>query len=403
MQRSPDPRRQLLAAVLRAALAAVDGRTCTARALQADPLPAGVPVQVAAIGKAACGMAAGAHEALAGRIQRTLIITKDGHAGAQAATLPGVEVLESSHPMPDARALAAGLRLLDFVDQMPADVLPLFLVSGGASALVEVLRPGATLADLTALNAAGLASGEDINSLNRRRGELSLIKGGRLAQRLRGRCARALFVSDVPGDDPAVIGSGLMARALAGPDAVSRRVVARIEDAMQAAAAAAPGLSVNLATERFEGEAARLAVRFSHELALSSAQLHVWGGESVVTLPASPGRGGRNQHLALAAARLLAGSEDLLLLAAGTDGTDGPTPDAGALVDSDTCGRVSLTGLDVEDCLRRADSHPALEAAGDLLHTGPTGTNVGDLVVGLKLSRAAAQEWWARHGGAPLR
>ena len=359
-----------------------------------------MPVQVAAIGKAACGMALGAHDVLAGRIQRTLIITKDGHAGPELAGLPDTCVLESGHPMPDARSLDAGRQLLEFVDQLPAGVMPLFLVSGGASALVEVLRPGTTLADLEALNAAGLASGEDINCLNRRRGELSLIKGGRLAQRLAGRPARALFVSDVPGDDPAVIGSGLMASALAGPDAVVRSVVARIEDAMQAAAAVAGGLQVRVAERRFEGEATRLAVRFAHELALSSAQLLVWGGESVVILPPQPGRGGRNQQLALAAARLFAGDEELLLMAAGTDGTDGPTPDAGALVDGDTCGRVSLTGLDVEDCLRRADAHPALEAAGDLLHTGPTGTNVGDLVVGLKLSVEQAQAWWSQHGRA---
>ena len=397
-----DPRRQLLASVLRAALAAVDGRACTARALRADALPAGVAVHVAAIGKAACGMALGAHDALPGRIQRTLIITKDGHAGPEAGQLPGVDIYESSHPMPDARALEAGRQLLTFVEQLPADVMPLFLVSGGASALVEVLRPGATLATLTDLNAAGLASGEDINSLNRRRGELSLIKGGRLAQRLGGRPARALFVSDVPGDDPAVIGSGLMGPACAGPDAVERTVVACIEDAMRAAAAAARGLRVAVAAARFEGEAVRLAVRFAHELALSSAQLHVWGGESVVTLPARPGRGGRNQHLGLAAARLIAGDEDLLLLAAGTDGTDGPTEDAGALVDGNTCGRVSLTGLDVEECLRRADAHTALAAAGDLLHTGPTGTNVGDLVLGLKLPLGEAQQWWAQQGGGRL-
>ncbi|MGB6451452.1 MAG: MOFRL family protein, partial [Steroidobacteraceae bacterium] len=118
-----------------------------------------------------------------------------------------------------------------------------------------------------------------------------------------------------------------------------------------------------------------------------------WGGESVLELPAHPGRGGRNQHLALEAARLIAGYEDLVLLAAGTDGTDGPTVDAGAIVDGDTCARAASAGLDVDDCLRRADSGAALAAAGDLVHTGPTGTNVGDLVMGLKLSAAAARAW----------
>ncbi|HTC16194.1 MAG TPA: MOFRL family protein, partial [Steroidobacteraceae bacterium] len=125
----------------------------------------------------------------------------------------------------------------------------------------------------------------------------------------------------------------------------------------------------------------------------------VWGGESVVRLPPKPGCGGRNQHLALAAARLIAGQDDLLFLAAGTDGTDGPTGDAGALVDGETCGRVTVAGLDVERSLSTADSQSALAAAGDLVHTGPTGTNVGDLVVGLKLSTVRAFSWLERNGG----
>jgi glycerate 2-kinase len=156
---------------------------------------------------------------------------------------------------------------------------------------------------------------------------------------------------------------------------------------------------------RFAGDADRLAVRLTHELYLSGAEVCVWGGESVVRLPPNPGQGGRNQHLALAAARLIAGQDDLLFLAAGTDGTDGPTDDAGALVDGETCARVTVAGLDVERSLAAADSQAALAAAGDLVHTGPTGTNVGDLAVGLKLSSARARTWCERHGGsrAPLR
>jgi hydroxypyruvate reductase len=136
---------------------------------------------------------------------------------------------------------------------------------------------------------------------------------------------------------------------------------------------------------RFDGEAIRLAARFTHELLIGDTQVRVWGGESTVRLPSHPGRGGRNQHLALAAARLLPDYPQLLLLAAGTDGTDGPTEAAGGLVDADTCGRLALAGLDADDCLSRADAGTALEAAGALVHTGPTGTNVADLVIGLKL------------------
>ena len=152
---------------------------------------------------------------------------------------------------------------------------------------------------------------------------------------------------------------------------------------------------------RFSGEATRLAARFTHELLLGAAQLCLWGGESTVRLPARPGRGGRNQHLALAAARLLAGQPELLLLAAGTDGIDGVTEDAGALVDGETCARITLAALDPEAALAAADAGTALAASGDLLHTGPTGTNVGDIVIGLKMSVAQARA--LPRGRAPAR
>ncbi|HEY1900625.1 MAG TPA: DUF4147 domain-containing protein [Steroidobacteraceae bacterium] len=398
-----DPRRQLLLELLQAGLAAVDGRRRTAASLSRIAAgDTGARYHVAAVGKAACAMALGAQDALGARVLRMLIIAKDGHLQAGVADLRGVEVIESSHPLPDERSLLAGQRLCEFVAGIPADVVPVFLISGGASSLVDVLAPGFTLQDLRQLNATGLASGEDIGALNARRRTISALKGGGLTVRLNGRPALALFVSDVPGDDPAVIGSGILGPAAAADpvpaDRVTRHVIARIEDAMQAVAARTRDLRTWVSDTRFSGDADRLAVRLTHELWLSEAQVCVWGGESVVRLPARPGRGGRNQHLALAAARLIAGVDDLLFLAVGTDGTDGPTDDAGALVDGETCGRVTVAGLDVERCLATADSQPALEAAGDLVHTGPTGTNVGDLAVGLKLSTAQAQAWYQRHG-----
>ncbi len=335
-------------------------------------------------------MALGAHDALHSSIQRVLLITKDGHVSTRARALPGVEVYESAHPLPDARSLEAGARLLRWVDELPADVEPLFLISGGASSLVEVLEAGVTFADLARINSQGLAEGVPIGELNERRRRVSRIKGGRLAARLSGRSARALFISDVPGDDPSVIGSGLMGPSSRGvDDGVQRTIVASISMAVEAARSAAieRGLTVSPAVAPFDGDAVRLAVRFAHELHLGQAQVCVWGGESTLELPPDPGLGGRNQHLALAAARLIAGEPDLALLAAGTDGTDGPTEDAGGIVDGDTIARISLDGLDADRCLARADSNAALAAAGDLVHTGPTGTNVGDLVIGVNLPR----------------
>jgi glycerate 2-kinase len=390
-----DPRRQILLELFQAGIARVEGRRCVRNALTVEGgAHTQRPVWLAAIGKAASAMALGAHDALGASIERTLILTKDGHVAPQVLALPGVEAYESAHPMPDERSLASGARLLRWVEELPEGIEPLFLVSGGASSLVEVLQSGTTFADLERFTSEGLATGIAIGELNARRTQHSLIKGGRLTAALQGRSARALFISDVPGDDPAVIGSGLLGPAQSGPDRVERVVVASIEHAVESVVAAAMdmGLAAESAYRRYDDDVMRLAVRFTHELDLSTVDVRVWGGESTIQLPESPGRGGRNQHLGLAAARLIAGHPDLLLLAAGTDGTDGVTEDAGALVDADTCARLSLAELDADACLRSANSGTALEAAGDIVHTGPTGTNVGDLVIGLKLSAEDARE-----------
>jgi hydroxypyruvate reductase len=383
---STDYRRQLLLELFQAGLARVEGRHCTAAALRSAAGWRPLRVWTAAVGKAASAMALGAQDALGAVQERLLLITKDGHVPGEVRALPGVEIYESAHPLPDARSVAAGERLLRWTQELPADVAPLFLISGGASSLVEVLAPGVTLSELKRANDAGIASGIAIAELNANRTRLSRIKGGKLTAELAGRRALALFISDVPGDDPAVIGSGLLGPAANGADHVERTVVASIDHAVAAAGELAQGrgLPVHLAAERFDGDARRLAVRFTHELDLYPDGIHIWGGESVVCLPEHPGHGGRNQHLALAAARGIAGRRDLLLLAAGTDGTDGVSLDAGALVDGETCARIALAEIDVELCLQRADSGTALAIAGDLIHTGPTGTNVGDLVIGLK-------------------
>ena len=186
--------------------------------------------------------------------------------------------------------------------------------------------------------------------------------------------------------------SGLLGPAASGGDRIERQIIASVDHAMEAVAAAAAqrGLTVYRAPQRFADEATRLAASFAHQLLIGNTQVRIWGGESTVRLPPRPGRGGRNQHLALAAAKLLQDYPELLLLAAGTDGTDGPTDAAGGLVDADTCAQVALAGLDPDDCLSRADSGTALGAAEALVRTGPTGTNVADLVIGLKLPPAWA-------------
>ena len=372
--------RHTLLELFDAALRAVAGDACVARALHGmGPRP----VALFAIGKAASAMSRGAYSVLGDRIRQALLITKDGHVDPDVARCANLHVMESAHPVPDERSLAAGAALERALRTLDADLLPVFLVSGGSSSLVESLRPGATLEALRALNERGLSAGWDIAHFNRERGALSTLKGGGVARLLNGREALALFVSDVPGDDPEVIGSGLLGGAA---DAVRRQVVANVEAAVQAVvdAAAARGLELARAMRRFDGNAIDTGAAFVAALRDAPADGLVWGGESTVALPRIHGRGGRNTHVALAAARLLRPGERLTILAAGTDGTDGPTDDAGAIVDAGTLERAELGGVDVERAYRDFDSGTALEASGDLVHTGPTGTNVGDILIGLR-------------------
>jgi glycerate 2-kinase len=366
--------------LLDAALRAVDGRAAVEAALPRDARHS----QVFAIGKAASSMTRGARAVLGAT--PALVITKDGHVDPELRNAPGVTVIESAHPLPDARSLAAGEELLRRLQALPDDAYPLFLVSGGSSSLVEALQPGVEYQDLRALNELGLAAGWDIAQLNARRAQLSRLKGGGVARLLGARRGRALFISDVPGDDVDVIGSGLLGHHRGHSDNLERQVVANVERAVRAAvdAGAARGLRLEAGMRRFDGDAAAVAAHFLDTLRATGADGVVWGGESTVTLPARHGRGGRNTHLALAAARLLRSDEPLSLLAAGTDGTDGPTDDAGAIVDGRTLERAELGGCDVERAFAECDSGMALEAAGDLVHTGPTGTNVGDILIGLK-------------------
>lgn len=381
----PDPRRSLLLDLFRAALAAVDGRRRVRAALA--PAADAAPVTALAVGKAAAAMMQGALDALGDGITRALVVAPDDGSAQPLAGHPAVRCLAGSHPLPDERSLLAGEAMLEFAAATPPGSRVLLLVSGGASALAEAPAAGVTLEVLRGLTASALAAGTDIEALNARRRQLSRIKGGRLVERFRGCEVRGLLLSDVPRDDPAVAASGLL-------DSPACRVtfVGRLADALEAAvrAARARGLEAALAPQRLAGEAGEAARRICHELATIPQPLLVAGGETVVRLPARPGRGGRCQHLALAAARLIAGHPEFLLLAAGTDGRDGASDDAGALVDGGTEARIAEAGLDAAAGLAAADAGTLLEAAGDLIYTGATGTNVGDIVLALRLPPGAA-------------
>jgi hydroxypyruvate reductase len=404
-----DPRQALLQ-IYQSALAAVHGRKCVRDYLRQYPVSA--PVFLLGIGKAACAMAQGAHEVLDANIVAALVVTKQGHA----ESLPW-PVLEAGHPLPDEQSLAAGQRLIDFAAAIPPNATVLVLLSGGASALVEALPEGVSLAQLRALNDWLLAAGLDIVAMNRIRKRLSRIKGGRLAKLLAPRQVLCLAISDVPGDDPRAIGSGPLvadASLLAAPDStglpavvvealrhsppapaaddacfhnVQFEIIARLDDAKRAAAEAARqlGYRATLHPEFIEGNALAAGARLAQALlAAPAGEVQVWGGETTLKLPPHPGRGGRNQSLALAAALALRGRENIWFLSAGTDGTDGPTADAGALVDGGTIARGEAEDISARQALAVADAGNFLAASGDLIQTGPTGTNVMDLMLGLR-------------------
>ena len=406
-----DPRRLLLESY-RAALDAVGGRESVRRRLAAEK--AAAPRFAFAVGKAAPAMMAGAFDVLAEHIERALVVTKHGHAGGVLDPGWPVKVVESSHPVPDESCLAAGRALIDFIDAVPADADVLALASGGASALVEALPDGFDALDLARVNEYLLAGGYPIGAVNRVRKRISRIKGGRLAQRIAPRRALNFLISDVPGDDPKVIGSGLLvahssedievgdldlppwlaemgmrAPPLPGRESAGRirtEVIARPADARAAAAAVcrSAGIDVTEHPNLLEGDAIEVGAQIGRALAGGPPAVQVWASETTVMLPANPGRGGRCQSLALAAAMELRESPGAYVLAAGTDGTDGPGEDAGALVDAGTVARGITAGFDARRSLRAADAGTFLEASGDLVHTGPTGTNVMDLVIAMK-------------------
>ncbi|MFK8028067.1 MAG: glycerate kinase [Gammaproteobacteria bacterium] len=366
-----------------------------------------------AVGKAASSMSLGALSVLEEQITTGLVITKHDHTEDELRAYKNITTMESDHPVPGEPSLAAGKALVDFVENSPQDARFLVLFSGGASSLMEVLAEGMSLEKLAQLNKVLLSIGYDITQMNQVRRAISHIKGGRLANFINGRETLALLISDVPGDDPAVIGSGPLTPVeedisqvelpesitsiLEGVEFtpapqpelfsnITTHVIATLDDAKIAAEKCAQslGFDVTVHDEFMEGDAEQKAIEICKALISANSGIHIWGGETSLILPPNPGRGGRNQHLAAVAARELSNVDNIIFLAAGTDGTDGPTPDAGGLVDGQTVSRGHSHQLKLDDYLAAADVGNYLIKTGDLVTTGPTGTNVMDLVIVLK-------------------
>lgn len=338
-----------------------------------------------ALGKAAAALARGAREALDPGAKRLLIRPHS----APALLDPGWEQKTGGHPLPDRQSVAAGERLERWLAEIPPAPL-LVMISGGASACVEAPAPGITLEDLIATHRRLLASGLPIHEVNAVRKQLSRLKGGGALRATGDRLPRILILllSDVPGDDPAVIASGPFAA-----DPTASRVETVLLGSARTAASAVAGEArrrgLHAVEGGLEGEAAqagRELVERGRALSGSGVAL-VLGGETTVTIQGEAGHGGRNQELALAAARELAGGTGELVFTLATDGEDGPTRHAGATVDGATWETIRRMGVDPEAALARHDAGTALTAApGALLQTGPTGTNVGDLAIYLRVS-----------------
>jgi glycerate-2-kinase len=426
--------------ILDAGIAAADPRAAVLRALSLEgdalrvaggetiELGTGGRVWIVGAGKAAAGMARGALEVLGGRVAGGVVTVP---AGGPAPRLPGLEVWAAAHPVPDTHGLAAATAALATARAAGEDDLVLCLLSGGASALWAAPPAGVSLGDLRDATERLLRSGAPIAETNAVRKHLSRIAGGWLARAAAPARLVTLALSDVVGSAPDAIGSGptvpdpttfrdalevLLRREVEVPPAVrahlqrgdageapetpkpgdpafaraSYRVVASNRDALAAAAEEAErlGYRTTVVGDDMQGEAREVGAEVAAlawgahaegESARAPAAF-LLGGETTVTVRGR-GRGGRSQELALAAALEIEGEPGLLVAAVGTDGRDGPTDAAGAMVDGETVARGRAAGLEARDALERNDAHTFLRASGDLVVTGPTGTNVNDLVL----------------------
>lgn len=366
--------KQVVIEIWQAAINAVYGRQAVLNTIDADS--AFEPDLVIAVGKAASGMCQGALECFP-RCQ-ALVVTKYEHADPVLRANERVQVIESAHPIPDQQSLDAGRALLDRMRAMPADSRVLLLVSGGASALAEALPKDMTLADLQAVTDEMIAGGKTIAQINGWRKQASLIKDGKLVEAFNGAEIRVYAISDVEGDSISTIGSGIgdchRANVTARSTVIASNQIAR-EHAVRKAAEL--GLTVRRNEETLYGDVFELALDIGNGLRDAEPGVYIWGGEPTVILPQNPGRGGRNQSLALAVSERLAGKDNIVLLVAGTDGTDGPTTAAGGLVDGNTWSDAARLYL------QTADAGSYLEQHDSLFVTGPTNTNVMDLAIAI--------------------
>lgn len=411
--------RDFLTSLFDAAVKAADPFAAMARHLPERPKGR---VVVIGAGKAASQMAAAFERAaydVWGISVEGVVVARHG----PVETCQHIRVLTAAHPVPDEAGLVASDALLSAVAGLGPDDLVIALMSGGGSALLPAPPEGFTLNDERALNRALLASGAPIGAMNTVRRHFSRIKGGRLAAAAHPARVVTLVVSDVPGDDPALVASGPTVADHAGADEALRVIrdyridlspeiidhiatakapkpddpvfathevhviaSARVSLAAAARAAEAVGVGALILSDTIEGEArdigrmhAALARQFQADPAFKKPFVLLSGGETTVTIgKGSFGKGGRNSELLLAAALDLEGQAGIVALAADTDGIDGSENNAGAFCDGQTAARIRAAGGDGRALLAAHDAWTAFDLSGDLFVPGPTGTNVND-------------------------
>jgi hydroxypyruvate reductase len=410
--------RAALRTLFDAVVAAADPRKVLADHL--PPKPKGRCI-VVGCGKSAAVMAAALEDAWPDVALEGSVVTRYGHN----VPTKRIEVIESSHPVPDENSERGARRLLERVKGLGRDDTVLALISGGGSALCAAPAAGLSLADKQAINRALLACGANISEMNCVRKHLSAIKGGRLAAAARPARVVTLAISDVPGDDPAVIASGPTvpdpttfadARAIIArygidlpPHVAARlnqdadetpkpgdlpnaefRLIATPMMALSRAAETARqlGLAPLVLGDALEGESREMGIMMAgiarsirtHGQPIAAPTVILSGGETTVTLGKGPaGHGGRNTEFLLSLAVALAGAPNVWAVSGDTDGLDGMDDIAGALVAPDTLARARAKGLDPRAMLSAHDSHTLFDTIGDAIRTGPTLTNVNDI------------------------
>jgi len=335
------------------------------------------PPNLLAIGKAAASMAKGVPPC------RALIVTKYHHIEpSMFCDWPDAQVIESSHPFPDKNSIKAGQAIKSFCETI-GDEPVLCLLSGGASALAELPKAPYGLSDIQKLTKRLISSKVTIEAINAKRKQMSELKSGGLAKMLVGNDILALYLSDITNNDLSVIVSGLLIDPLTPHPSLVNHILADNRFALANATALAKRKYQTISHKKFfTQEVETVTEDFFKLMSQQPGCAHLAGGEPLVDVPAEAGIGGRNQHLALLMTKKIHGRKPACFISIGTDGTDGVSQYAGGVVTNQTYHQMIGQGIDYEACINKADSSNALKKVDAIVDTGPTGSNVMDLMIG---------------------